>query len=242
MVQVGLRLTHIKAQRNTQSIVCAMSAILAQCSHAFSSHHSYVIALFLGGLTGGFTHCLTMCGAFSACRSACAGAACGSAPLRLERRLNLAHHIGRMSSYGMLGAIAALLSRQLATLSHWPKLEASLLLLAGLMFLLSSLASPWRRHAALEVSGTYLRGFLLGFMPCGLIYAALMVAASTANPIAGGVGMVAFVAGTLPALWIADSAAAWLSQRWRAPMARVGQVAMACNGVVLITAAGNLVM
>lgn len=220
-----------------------MENVLAQCSVAFTASQPYVVALFLGGVTGGFTHCIPMCGAFSACRNACGGTACSSRTATWERCLNLSHHLGRMTSYGMLGLAAALLAKQVAAYAFWPKLEAGLLLVAGLMFLGSSVTGFLQRwHIAHPVSHSYLRGLLLGFLPCGLIYAALMVVAASANPWIGFFGMAAFVLGTLPALWLTGLSVELLSQRWRGEMQRAGRVAMALNGVVLLIVAGKLVI
>lgn len=198
-------------------------------------------ALFLGGLTGGFTHCLAMCGGFAACRNACARQGCSP----VSERLNLAHHLGRATSYGALGFAAALLAKQIATYAFWPKLEAAMLVLAGMMFLASALLGFMHPHGAFATSRsahTYVRGAMLGFMPCGLIYAALMVVAATADPVLGLFGMVVFVLGTLPALWLAGFGVELLARKWRTEMQRLGRVVLALNGVVLLVTAGKLVM
>lgn len=220
-----------------------MNALLAHCAGAISAYQPYWWGLFLGGLTGGFTHCLAMCSGFSSCRNACASGSCRTKAARWEERLNLAHHLGRMSSYGALGFLAALLARQVAAYPFWPKLEALLLVTAGGMFLASSIAG-FMGHG----QGTrgrmhhYLRGALLGFMPCGLIYAALMVVAASADPLVGFFGMVVFVIGTLPALWLAGFGVELLSLRWRNGMQKFGRAMMAFNGVALFVVAGKLVV
>ena len=48
-----------------------------------------------------------------------------------------------------------------------------------------------------------------GFVPCGLVYSALAVAALTADPVDGAAVMLAFGVGTLPAI----AGAQWVIQR-----------------------------
>jgi sulfite exporter TauE/SafE len=48
--------------------------------------------------------------------------------------------------------------------------------------------------------GRILLGALWGLVPCGLVYTVLLTAASTANPAGGALTMLAFGAGTLPAM------------------------------------------
>jgi sulfite exporter TauE/SafE len=56
-----------------------------------------------------------------------------------------------------------------------------------------------------------LLGLSWGFIPCGLVYTVLMTAASTANPVSGAATMLAFGAGTLPAMLGLTAAAPALS-------------------------------
>ncbi|MBD3633348.1 MAG: sulfite exporter TauE/SafE family protein, partial [Methylophaga sp.] len=49
-------------------------------------------------------------------------------------------------------------------------------------------------------SQAFLLGMVWGWLPCGLVYAALAVAATAGDPVKGGLVMLAFGAGTLPAV------------------------------------------
>jgi sulfite exporter TauE/SafE len=69
-----------------------------------------------------------------------------------------------------------------------------------------------------------LLGLLLGLLPCGLVYGALAVAAATGSALSGALAMLAFAAGTAPALMsigvIGRAFGVRLSGRWqRAPLA-----------------------
>jgi sulfite exporter TauE/SafE len=174
-----------------------VESLVAHCNSLISFKNSFFLAFFLGGLTGGFTHCLSMCGPFVACRTMCAGGSCNK-----TQASQLPYHLGRFTTYGLLGFFAALLSKQIAYSPYWPRISAVMLAVAGVMFLVSSLP---KCHHLFKPNGklTYVSGLLLGFMPCGLLYAALMMAATTANPLKGMVGMWLFVLGTIPALLVA---------------------------------------
>jgi len=60
----------------------------------------------------------------------------------------------------------------------------------------------------------YALGLLLGFLPCGLLYTALMVAAATANPWAAGLGMIAFALGTFPISWLIGFGSGFAAANW----------------------------
>lgn len=58
-------------------------------------------------------------------------------------------------------------------------------------------------NALMSVQGSlrgYSLGVLLGFMPCGLVVAALLAASSAATPAVAALAMAAFALGTVPAL------------------------------------------
>lgn len=217
-----------------------MEPLLAHCAAAFSQHGSLFAVFFLGGLAGSLTHCLTMCGPVvasqAACQSSCGGAkgACGA---RAGAASQWQYHLGRLLTYGAFGFFAALLSKQLASAAYWPVLASAMMLLAGGLFLASALFPG--RHALLSFSvrNGFLRGALMSFMPCGLLYAALMMAATLANPLAGMVAMWLFVLGTMPVLLLASSAAEMLTRKWREWVSGIGRLAMACNGLALFALA-----
>ena len=94
---------------------------------------------------------------------------------------------------------------------------------------------PWARPLFASPFGLrgWLLGMALGFIPCGLLYAALAAAASGGNPIAGAAGMLAFAAGTVPMLMVVG----WVGQaavtHWRGPLLRLAPVLLVLNASVL---------
>jgi sulfite exporter TauE/SafE len=217
-----------------------MEFLFAHCAAVFSEHQSLFAVFFLGGLTGSLTHCLAMCGPVVACQAACAGKK-GCVSKRLAHASQWQYHLGRLLTYGAMGFVAALLSKQIATLEFWPALSSVMLILAGSMFIFSSL--PLAKHSLFHFTSNhpFLRGALMGFMPCGLIYAALMMAATLANPLAGMVAMWLFVLGTMPALLIASAGAEIITQKWQAAMQQMGRAVMAFNGISLILMATRII-
>jgi sulfite exporter TauE/SafE len=136
----------------------------------------------------------------------------------------LQFNLGRLLGYAVLGALAGGILgaageiMALKPLGRWLRgLTALLVLLIGLRFLFDwrgldviekGGASLWRRILPLAVRisqrhdwiGRTGLGVCWGFLPCGLVYTVLVTAASTASAPAGAVTMLAFGAGTLPAM------------------------------------------
>jgi sulfite exporter TauE/SafE len=214
-----------------------MEALLAHCAMAFTHAGGVFAVFFLGGLMGSLSHCLVMCGPVVACQSACGGR-CGK---RMSGASQWQYHVGRLFTYGALGFFAALVSKQIAATAYWPKLSAAMMVVAGSLFLLSALIPNRHKLLAITPRNGFLRGVLMSFMPCGLIYAALMMAATLASPIAGMFAMWLFVLGTIPALLIASGSAALLAGKWKEMMGGIGRFGMAFNGLTLLVLAMNTV-
>ncbi len=214
-----------------------MDFLLAHCAALFSFESHWMLVFFIAGLTGGFTHCLPMCGPYVACERMCSARGCGNG----LAVLGLPHHLGRLTTYGMLGFAVALLARQLAATGWWHMLAMGMIGGAGLLFLYSC-ARPACSHGEnrfVRPGTTYVRGVLLGFLPCGLLYAALMMAATLPHPLHGLLAMSLFALGTMPALLIAQGGAALLSRRWHKTFHTAGRALMAVNGITLLAIAAQ---
>lgn len=171
------------------------------------------------GLAGS-VHCLGMCGGIAAAagsRSQAGGA--GAAGVFAGITFNL----GRIAAYMMLGAAAGALVG--AALGPFPVRPFAIALraLAGLlMFAMGLSLLTGRDLLALERAGGHVwrrlrplagraiglpapvrfasLGLLWGFLPCGLVYSALVLAATSGTATLGAATMLAFGAGTLPAM------------------------------------------
>jgi uncharacterized protein len=182
------------------------------------------LSLFLLGLASGL-HCAGMCGPVSA----------GFTIVRPERiwQRQLAFNFGRITSYAAAGAVAGALGSAGAYAAAvlpaqvllYP-VASAFVLLAGLhlwgalpLARLESLGFPlWRRLQPLAERlahrGSYAAGLAWGWLPCGLVYGALMAAVFAGGAMEGALAMAAFGLGTLPWLLAAGVAAARL-RGWR---------------------------
>jgi sulfite exporter TauE/SafE len=203
-----------------------ITALFALCHAALGPSHlalALPVVLFLAGVLGSMVHCVPMCGAFVLAQASdCM--ACLPAQRLTERNRIIAgalpfYHLGRLTTYTALGAVAGAFTASLARGGLLPGLSGVLLLAAALLLLLQGLknwfpvaALPgaqalWRlmRPLAQSLRGSgpghrYATGVLLGFLPCGMLGAALLTAASAGTPLGSALAMAGFALGTMPAL------------------------------------------
>ena len=191
-------------------------------------------AAFAVGLLGS-VHCAGMCGGI-------AGALGLGLPGRRGGRLAhlLAYNAGRIGSYAAAGALAgwlgAGLDRAWLAEAQWVGryLAAAFLVALGLY-----LGGWWQGLAWLERGGAHLwrhlepwgrrllpvtrpsralaLGLVWGWLPCGLVYSALVWAATAAAPLRGAALMAAFGLGTLPMLLLLGGSAGALAAVLRRP-------------------------
>lgn len=249
-----------------------MQFLLAQCHVALEHHSNILLTLFLAGLVSGLTHCAGMCGPFVAAQvqyGSDGGNEYKSETMlqRLSGVALLPYHLGRMTTYMTLGVIAALLSKQIlgTPLQHW--LAVVFLAIAGGVFIMSALPKSKLRtqdlhshHGQVQliarrlariakplfakprgVSG-YLLGALLGLLPCGVIFAALMVVATTGNPFSAALAMMLFTFGTLPALFFIGASSNFAYRQWPNSMRHIVRGVMVFNGMNLFALAGQLAL
>jgi len=220
-----------------------------------------VLGLFLAGLAGGPLHCAPMCGPFvlgqTSDRMARIPAARMCEMARLRAGLLLPYHSGRLVTYAALGGLAG-------ALGALPGLGrgAGLLLLAGaVLFLLQALARilPGLAHAvpaarapaglvrAISAAtrgldrtrwqGGFLLGIALGFLPCGLLYAALAIAAASGSATQGALAMAAFVLGTIPTLAAVALAGQLAARSLHKSLAAAAPALLLVNATLLAAAA-----
>ncbi|WP_417810453.1 sulfite exporter TauE/SafE family protein [Thalassospira alkalitolerans] len=79
----------------------------------------------------------------------------------------------------------------------------------------------------------YVLGVMLGFIPCGLIYGALVLAAASGDALSGSFVMAAFGLGTVPMLFATGVIGQYAAKRFRSFMAPVGRGLMVANAVIL---------
>jgi hypothetical protein len=212
----------------------------------------YTVALGVGFLSS--LHCTGMCGPIVLAGSLSGSS--GGAPASRFRLLlgHLAYNGGRALSYGALGLLAGLLGGALGSLRLVGEYVAlaggALMVAAGILLLrpfpglaeraarllpgagavagrarLLLSASPWSRLAL---------GLLTPLIPCGILYAMLLEAATTQRPVTGALTMVFFALGSAPALALLGSASSLFTMRLRRRAGDLAAAAIILMGVVLL--------
>ena len=204
-----------------------------------SSTESLYLVFLTTGLTVGFGHCIGMCGPIVV-----------SLSLNLEERGLLIPHLlyngGRVTTYGILGGIMGLTGSFTAVATRIAGLQKGAMIFSGVVIIAMALAmigwvplgrifgdggtpesfvsKGFRRLATSKSRLAYYPiGLLLGLLPCGPVYTALIAAAGTGvdagAPTEGFLRglwlMLAFGIGTVPALLIVGRLAGsgWLKAR-----------------------------
>jgi len=193
-------------------------------------------AAFTLALVGGL-HCAGMCGGI-------VGALQLNRPREVSAaRLAAGYHSGRLASYTLAGLLAGVLGAALYAADVMP-VQAALLAVGGVM-LLAIGASMFGRNAWLkriEPAGAWLwhfisplarrvypprtgwqalaAGLAWGWIPCGMVYAALPLALVAGGPLQGALVMLAFGLGTLPNMLAVDVAVHGIGRAGQAGAAR----------------------
>lgn len=203
--------------------------------------------IFLAGVLGS-GHCVGMCGGFAL---AIGG---GTTSLSASLSRQMLYTLGRLFTYGSLGAIVACggvrLSQLTATLVNVP---AVLSLGAGVLLLYFGLRSAGvLKRAGLKRGGTsclagslfgsflsapdglsvFLAGLFTGFLPCGLLYGMLALAAATGSLTLGWATMVVFGLGTAPAMLLVGCGGPLLSLAARRKLNTLAAWSVVATGVV----------
>ncbi len=165
-------------------------------------------------------HCLGMCGGIAgALAMRRPDAAFGS-----KLGYALAYNLSRIASYAIAGALAGLLGRTLLQAVDVAPLSIAFRVVAGLIMIAAAarLLFGWRLLDPLEAAGSGLwrrvapwagrqgrsgglggavgLGLAWGWLPCGMTYSMLLLAATTASVPMGAAVMLAFGLGTLPSM------------------------------------------
>jgi hypothetical protein len=186
-------------------------------------------AAFVTGLLGS-AHCFGMCAGISGLFAINASVA----SLKSQIPKAFAYNLGRVLSYAFLGMLVAVLGKTLV--SGIPDLAAPVRFASGVLIILVGLqlAFGWRILSPLESAGAKVwnriapaarglvpvettrqalgLGLIWGWLPCGLVYSVLLLAATTADPVSGGLVMIAFGLGTMPAMIATGVSASKIAQ------------------------------
>jgi sulfite exporter TauE/SafE len=217
-----------------------------------------VPVFFTTGLTVGFGHCIGMCGPIVV-----------SLSLNLKGKSLIIPHLlynaGRVVTYTVLGGVMGATGSFTLVAAHIEGIQKGAMIFAGFMIIVMGLAmTGWipgkhlfgdaykfggivskgfRRLTQIKSTAAYFPiGLLLGLLPCGPVYTALLAAAGVgmkaSNPIEGitsGMAvMLSFGIGTIPALFVVAKLVdmGWLKKRQI--IYRIGAVLMIAVGFYFI--------
>lgn len=168
-----------------------------------------LLSAIILGILGSF-HCIGMCGPIAFMLPV-------DRTNQLKQSLQIAsYHLGRLTSYALIGLIFGLLGRgfelfgfqqHLSILTGFlmilsvliPKLFKNLTISKSISKVIIKLKSTLGKELKEKRNDTFFTiGFLNGYLPCGLVYMALLGAIATHNALTGSLYMFLFGLGTVP--------------------------------------------
>jgi sulfite exporter TauE/SafE len=184
----------------------------------------------------------------------------------------LRFNAGRLTSYTLAGAIAggagslAWVAARMLPVQQFAFVATNLVLIAVGAYVLGAarwvhavetagqgtLGRLWNRLRPLaarslaspDPARAYVTGLVWGWVPCGMVYAALLSALVSGGPLAGAATMLAFGAGTLPNLlglgWAAHRAGAGLRAPWVKTAAGIAIIAFGLAGLARLDPLAHL--
>ncbi len=202
--------------------------------------------VFLSGLLGS-GHCVGMCGAFAM--------AIGWGSRRPFDNLirQLCFSLGRAVTYVFLGVTAAFAAQRIQIKLGWLNAaQGSLSVVAGILLIVAGLAATgwlplrlsWLNRvtscpAALQFRtllgsssrwNVLIAGIMTGFLPCGLVYALVALAAGTGSVLGGAGVMVTFALGTMPLMLATGLGSSLISVSARTRLLRLAACCVVLTG------------
>lgn len=210
------------------------------------------------GFTVGFGHCIGMCGPIVVAFS-----------LNLKEKNilvpQLLYHLGRITTYALLGGVVAAAGSFTMVAANIESFQKGVMIFTGVLIMLMGVAmTGWlplgkffgdRPSPGGVISKGFTKllkakstliylplGLLLGLLPCGPVYTALLGAARTGMEAAtilqgviAGIGlMAAYGIGTIPALFLVAKLADLSWFKSRALIYKAGAVLMMIAGIIFI--------
>ncbi len=231
-----------------------MMDLLGTCNNLLTAP-ALPLSLFVAGLTGGFLHCPLMCGGLIISNHT-PTKSCGSC----QNTIALGQlQLGRIFSYALL----TFLTYQFFSIGFaWSPLRqiisAIILSLAGVIFLTLSFPLlqtiwPWAAEITIPLpfsiksslykqiarsDNNFTRGFLMGLMPCGLLFAAVLASAASPDLLTAMLCIIAFFLGTVPSHFMIK-ASVQIGQIFKPDVTKkIQRSVYALNGIFMIFMAG----
>lgn len=198
------------------------------------------------GLLSSF-HCIAMCGPIALALPVQKGN-------KLQQFAGLAfYNIGRTLTYASLGIALGSLGSSFAWIGYLRYLS----IFSGILMLLYVLWPArlypyfhppkfWQKFIqhlkkqmgemlrSRKMQSWFLLGILNGLLPCGLVYLALISSIATGNAFSGGLYMLMFGVGTLPAMMAVGFFKQWFSISLRYRIRKLTPIMLAIAGILLV--------
>ncbi len=219
---------------------------------------SVYILMFTSGLLGGFGHCLGMCGPIVASYS-----------VAIKSKTLIPHilyNLGRISTYALLGGIIGMSGSFISIIGNIQGIQRFIMTISGITIILMGfglagwlplikyfkkrdiLSSHFLNKISKLSSGNitmtsfYPIGIFLGFIPCGLVYTALIATARIGMEaenyffgfLDGILMMLLFGIGTMPSLLLFGKIINVIGVKIRVRLYRLSAIVMIIMGILFI--------
>jgi sulfite exporter TauE/SafE len=205
-----------------------------------------ILTALLLGLLGSF-HCIGMCGPIAFMLPVHKSSLSGKI-LKVG-----SYHLGRIISYALIGLLFGLLGKGIYLFGMQQKLSIAMGVLMILIIILpftgiklfkptgvlnkvlAKLKSSLGKELAKQRTDTYLSlGLLNGFLPCGLVYMAVIGAVASGEALQGSLYMALFGLGTVPVMTLTVFAANKINIRMRTKLTKVIPIFVIILGILFI--------
>lgn len=180
----------------------------------------------------------------------------------------LPYHFGRITTYSIIGALSSLFTSSFKNLIEFKFISAFMLIIASLIFakitfphlkirlpikinLIEKLQFFGLSKKISKIFKTlflkpysfkgYILGLLLGFIPCGLLYAAVIAASAIDNFLIAAFAMFCFGIATIPGLFITASGGYLFFQKYKKSLQSLTRIILLINSITLFIIAIGLI-
>lgn len=214
----------------------------------------YELPLVFGSGVLGSAHCIGMCGPIAAMMNL------GTSGVRSSLLRQTLWSGGRVFTYAFLGMVAGFAGAQLAgseflsSRANIVQVQAGFAVFAGVLLLFQGLlATGWIRRRQRSGGGcltasvfgrflqsgsammVFIAGIATGFLPCGLVYSFLALAAASASIWKGPLLMIAFGLGTFPVMLVTGAGLSMASLTRRRRLMKLAAVCVMMTGILTMS-------
>ena len=188
---------------------------------------------------------------------------------RLSGITLLPYHFGRITTYSIIGALSSSFTSSFKNLIEFKFISALMLIIASLIFIRITFPNlkirlPIKINLVEKLQALhlyekfinqafkplflkpynfkgYILGLLLGFIPCGLLYAAIITAAAIDNFLIAALAMFCFGIATIPGLFITASGGYLFFQKYKKNLKFLIKIILLINSITLFIIALGLI-